>query len=179
MSFISGQTLTAAQLNDLDIDSITVDDVVNAGAFQWKSFTGKFYQKNAATWEGNEITTSTNTCYYMELGGICFVWFYLVFSGSGTASNAIYMRTPIGLSSSIASVGGTYYLVDKSTSPDDVYVGTIAGHSVSGDLIKFMRAGWGVDVGLEELGDTIDIATTDVIRGSYWFSTDGTAAATT
>lgn len=97
-TFVSGQVLTAAELN-------------SAGEFQ--TYT--------PTWtQSANITKTVNWARYTQLNKFVYVSIKMTASGAGTAANNILVGLPVNASTNNFMMG-TAYIQDESATPDRFY----------------------------------------------------------
>ena len=147
--------------------------------FTGTTYTAEVYQR-PNTWNTNEVSTSTNSCLYFELGTLCLCWGYLAFTPGAevTSGSDIYMRTPRGFASSSSYCFGTYSFGDSSGG--GYYNGMVIGAGVTHDVVTFAVPDASIQLyAADNLGDKVDIASGDTLSFGFVFYTAQGDPATT
>lgn len=164
---------SGATISEAWVDAVTTDFDYLLGMLTGTSYSAKVYQQAAPYVDSTNdyISTSTNSCLYFEFGTLCICYGYVLFTGAGNTAGAdIAMRTPRGFASSFAYAFGVYNFTDSNTGL--IYSGNLMGQSVTHDSLTFDLPVSGVASSADNLGDSLSIATGDVLRFGCVFQSD-------
>ena len=140
-SFVSGQVLTAAELND---------------AGTWTSYT--------PTWtQGATITKTVNFARYTQLNKIVIVNLKMTASSAGTQFSPILVGLPVSASSN-NSVIGSAFMVDVSPTPDNQY--GLSSVYESATTVHFLTT---ADANIDKFGGSLTIASGDIISATFTY----------